>query len=437
VSPGSFSSSAFKKKLYQYRPGRVVVEVQTCRTLRQLRAEPAAPLSLERGVRQRLADKISGNLAGLWLLIPEHLRLGVGSLLTRWTGQDGAQVGPRLALQLVNEAALCVTGMRQDRCLSPKGFELAHGLPFVGSDQAMHELLNAHTVADAEALQVELGMIRRARDHFKGVLLAIDPHRMHSYSKRQMIRYRGDKHTKPFKVSPTFFCLDADTHQPVCFTTALSAQSVAQATPELLRLSALILNPQQQRPPVLADTEHYSGELFAHVRQRTPFDLLVPMPKSDKLLARMRELPPTAFVRRGAGFAIAVAEDRFTQDRQAHPYCQYIQRSGERRGAYDYKAFLGAAQRDEVDDLTLNFPKRWHIEEFFNADQALGWNRAGTLNLNIRYGHMTTAPVAEAAIYQFRNRLGSPFSEWDAAPMASAVFQGLNGDIRVDTIRLS
>ena len=32
-------------------------------------------LSVERGVRQLLADKISGNLVGLWLLAPEHLKL--------------------------------------------------------------------------------------------------------------------------------------------------------------------------------------------------------------------------------------------------------------------------------------------------------------------------------------------------------------------------
>ena len=37
------------------------------------------------------------------------------------------------------------------------------------------------------------------------------------------------------------------------------------------------------------------------------------------------------------------------------------------------------------------------MEEFFNAHQALGWDRAGTCNLNIRYGQMTMALVAQAA----------------------------------------
>jgi hypothetical protein len=61
-------------------------------------------------------------------------------------------VQPRLALQLVNEAALCVTGIRQARTLSQKGIELANGLYFEASDHAIHHLLGAHTVAEAEAL---------------------------------------------------------------------------------------------------------------------------------------------------------------------------------------------------------------------------------------------------------------------------------------------
>ena len=370
-------------------------------------------------------------MLGLWLLIPEYLRLGVWGLLTRWTGQTGAQVGPRLALQLVNEAALCVTGVRQYRCLSQKGFELAQGLPFVASDQAVHALLASHTVAEAQALQVELGMLRRARQHFQGKQLAIDPHRMRSYSKRQMIRFRGDEHSKPFKVSPTFFCLDADTHQPICFITAVSAQSIAQATPELLRLSAAILNPLGPRPLVLADTEHYSAQLFEYVRKHTPFDLLVPMPRQASVQQGLRKLSPEAFKRAWAGYATTVRSYRF-QNSSDNEYYQYIQRDGELPAEYEYDAFLGTAMRDDVEDLTVNFPKRWHIEEFFNAYQALGWNRAGTMNLNIRYGHMRTALISQAGIHQFRQRLGAPYANWDAKHLASSVFQGLNGDLRVE-----
>ena len=71
----------------------------------------------------------------------------------------------------------------------------------------------------------------------------MDPHRLRSYSKRQMRRYRGDQHSRPMKASPTFFLLDSDTGQPVCFTTATAARSVTTASIELLGLGAEILEP--------------------------------------------------------------------------------------------------------------------------------------------------------------------------------------------------
>jgi len=94
---------------------------------------------------------------------------------------------------------------------------------------------------------------------------------------------------------------------------------------------------------------------------------------------------------------------------------------------------------DELRLLIEDFPKRWHIEEFFNAHQALGWKRASTFNLHIRYGQMTCALIAQAAIHQLRQRLGSPISGWDAAHLAKSLLSGLEGDVRVcdDTIRVT
>ena len=96
-----------------------------------------------------LADKVCGTTVGLWLLAAEHLRLGTWDLLCGWTGRATDRVEPRLALQLVHEAALCTTGVRQRRSLSQKGFELVNGLPWLASDTAIHDLLNEHTVEQA------------------------------------------------------------------------------------------------------------------------------------------------------------------------------------------------------------------------------------------------------------------------------------------------
>ncbi len=59
-----------------------------------------------------------------------------------------------------------------------------------------------------------------------------------------------------------------------------------------------------------------------------------------------------------------------------------------------------------------------------------------SLNLNIRYGQMTTALIAQAVLQPLRRRLGEPSSAWDAAHPAKSVLGGLEGDVRVsdDTI---
>jgi hypothetical protein len=426
---------AFKKKLHLYRPGNAPVKIETHRTKEKVRLELSDPHEIERGVRQLLANKISGTLVGIWLLIPEYLRLGTWDLLKSWSQMPDERVEPRLALQLINESALCVNGIRMKRSLSQKGFELANGLPFIATDPAIHHLLDSHDVAEAQRLQVALGKVRQTFDHFKGKIIVIDPHRMKSSSKRQMVRRQKDKESNPAKMAQTFFGLDAETQQPLCFTTASSARTVTQATPELLSLAASILKLNGDKPLALADNEHYSRELFQWVSSQSPFDLLVPMPYNQSVLRAIHALPSEAFSRHWAGYSTAKQPYSMIRSHDGH-YYQFIQRKGECPQDYDFKAFLCTRDRDEMEDLSVNYPERWHIEEFFKNDQALGWDRAGTMNLNIRYGQMTMALIAQAACFMMRQRLGSPMDQWDAPHLAKDFFKGLEGDIRVqrDTI---
>ncbi len=168
---------------------------------------------------------------------------------------------------------------------------------------------------------------------------------------------------------------------------------------------------------------------------RTGFDILVHMPHTKRLQQELQSIPQEAFVHRWAGFA-TTRRSHQPQRSHAGPFPQFVQRSGERPDDWRYKAFVSTAEGDEVEALTLQFPKRWHIEEFFNLDQSLGWNRAGTMNLDIRYGQMTMALLAQAAIHHLRRRLEEPLSTWDANHLAKDLFQGLDGDVRVtaDTI---
>ncbi len=428
---------ACKKKLYECRPRPADArDLETQPTRRCTRKCPCDPVSLERGVRQLLADKVQGNLLGLWLLAAEHLRLGTWDLLCGWTGQAPERVEPRLALQLVHEAVLCTSGFRSDRSLTQGGgFELANGLPFLASDTAVHELLAQHTIDDALRLQVALGKIRQASGHFRGQLLAVDPHRVLSYSQRHMRPHASHQASRPAKVAQTFWVLDADTHQPVCFTTATASRTVAEATPPLLDLAARILAPAAGPALVVADAEHCSAELADEVHRRTGFDLLVPMPNQPALTRQVQAIPPEQFHSRWAGFA-TLARPYQMRRSKGGSYYQFVQRSGERPADWYFKTFLCTAPRAEVEALTLDFPRRWHVEEFFNAHQALGWKRAGTANLHIRYGQMTMALLAQAAIHQLRTRLGEPVCHWDANHLAKDFFRGLEGDVRVqeDTI---
>src|SRR5205807_7477282 len=124
----SLPTTACKKKLYLLNPHRKdpprLLSAQSTRQFqRQVRVDAQ---SLERDVRQLLADKVSGNLLGLWLLVPEHLRLGTWDLLRNWSAElDHNALAPRLALHLIHEAALCRPSLRYERSLRHKGFELA------------------------------------------------------------------------------------------------------------------------------------------------------------------------------------------------------------------------------------------------------------------------------------------------------------------------
>lgn len=385
-------------------------------------------------MRQTLADKVSGNLVGIWLLVPELLRLGIWDLLCGWMHRPGIELAPRLGLQLVNEAALCVTRMRQNGSFSQKGLELANGLPFLVTDEAVHRLLAERTVAETQSLQVALGQVRRLAGHYRGQVLALDAHHLSSCSRRQMRHRRAKPELPATKTSQSMFCLDTDTFQPLGCILGSSALSAFQQVPGLLDMAAQILHPAPGSALAVADSEQFAGDIFHHVKSATPFDLLTPIPAYPAYRRDLAAIPPEAFTHRWAGFATARTPFSFRD----HPgrYTRIVQRTGELPGQFNLRAFLCTRNRDEIEALCSEFPSRWHVEEFFNADQALGWQKAGTLNLNVRYARMTTALMAQAAIHQLRRRLGEPFSHWDARHFAKDILQGLDGDIRVrdDTI---
>ena len=413
----------------------------TQRTRRRTTEESCEPEDIERNVRQLLADKVTGNMVGIWLLVPEYLRLGVWDLLGAWADDRAGGLAPRLAMHTINEAALC-TQIRRRQNLSQKGFELANGLPFVPTDLEIHQLLRERTIQHARLLQIALGKIRRASGHYQGRLLAVDPHHMHSYTKRQTRRHKHNANEKAVKTLQSFFCIDAETHAPLCCSLGSSSYTVSQATPTLIDTAGEILGtpnqpPSASAPLVLADGEHFTERLLSHIRNNTGFDLMVPVPETQQFQKIMRAVPEQQFTPHWPGFATAQIPYRMKDaDKNAPPFHLMVQREGEKAQQYEFAGFLCTGSRPELQALTEHYPDRWHVEEFFNATQDLGWKRAGTLNLNIRYNAMSLALVAEAALYQLRRRLGAPYANWNAATFADKLLEGLDGDVRVDDDRI-
>ena len=66
----------------------------------------------------------------------------------------------------------------------------------------------------------------------------------------------------------------------------------------------------------------------------------------------------------------------------------------------------------------------------------MGWNRASTFNLNIRYGKQSLALIAQAATHELKKKLPKPYSQWTAQHLARHVLTNMEGDLRVkgDTI---
>lgn len=386
--------------------------------------------SNERGVRQILADKLSGTHLGLWLLIPEYLRLGVWELLGgTFGGSSYGGFAPHLGLQMVGEAALCVPRLRRKGSLCNQGFALAGGLAQLASDGAIHQLLDRHTVGEYEQLQAALQGLRRLAGHYDGrQVLALDPHRIPSATQRRMPKKKKRPEAPAAKMLQMFFAADLLTGQPVGFTLASSGTSCSAGSIgliESLRAGGL------EQGLLVADKEHFTTDIGRYITARGGLDILMPAPAIKRITDCFTGL---SYRRLWAGYAVGETSYRF----QGFPesYRMIVQRQGERPQDYTYKAFMTTSREPAERLLTWYYPKRWTIEEFFNFNGDMGWNRASSFNLNIRYGKGSLALLAQAATHQLKTRLPAPYRQWTAGHLAGQVLTNIEGDIRVcgDTI---
>jgi hypothetical protein len=291
-------------------------------------------------------------------------------------------------MQMVNEASLCKTRIRSSNYITNQGFELLNGLGFLASDEQVHCFLNKHTVNQAQSLQETLSLIRLNRRHYNGDLIAIDPHRIISTTRRTMSKKKKQPTMPSEKMLQTFFALDTQTGQPIGFGIGSPGVNTTKATLNLLDMVNKVTNKEAL---ILADKEHFTEKLAKNIRRDFDFEYLVPAISSDRIKKIEKSLN---YKRCWAGYAIGETLFNFTGKKEQ--YRLIAQREGEVEADFKYKSFLTISDKSATKLLSEMYDERWSIEEFFNFEGAMGFDRASTFNLNIRYGKMSLALIAQA-----------------------------------------
>lgn len=387
-----------------------------------------SPRDNEREFRQMLAQKVSGTSVGIWLLIPELIRLGAWDIIKGWTQKEDMNLAPRIAMQVINESALCINRVRRKNSLGHQGFELANGMGRLVTDEQVHLLLNNHTMEQAQEMLVNLGIQRQLSGHYMGDIIAVDPHRMISSSKRVMAMKQKNPGAPSQKMLQTFFSVSAETGQPIMATMSSTGMPTTKATSALIdRTGQIVRSPSL----LVADKEHFTRELLSTAAEHENYDLLVPAIKTSRVVKILESL---IYKPLWAGFAIA--ETTFSFTKENYQYRLLAERMGETEEDYTFNAFITASKREVTKLICEDYDKRWSVEEFFNFENDMGIKRASTLNLNIRYGKLALAMIAQGATYQLRRKLSEPYKNWNAKHLSTEILALCDGDIRVkgDTI---
>lgn len=398
-------------------------------TKRRKRTAFVSVQSNEHNVREILANKLSGTHMGVWLLVPEYLRLGTWDMLKGCFSNNSVNLNAQIGMQLVNESALCVERLRKRDSLCNQGFSLVNGLSFLATDETVHGLLDMNPVHQYEQLQITLMQLRGLQGHYnKEPVIALDPHRIKSVTQRIMPLKKKRPEEPSHKMMQTFFSVDAFSGQPLAFTTGSSGKN---CTPATLQLMNMIELGGIKEGLFVADKEHFTQDVFDYFYQHPTFDLLTPAPEIKKIKSVVDQLNYKPL---WAGYALA--ETTFNFEENDNILKLIVQRQGEQREHYTYKPFLTTSTKSAIDLITQLFPERWTIEEFFNFNGDMGWNRASTFNLNIKYGKQTLALLAQAATHQLKQKLPDNYKTWTAKHTAMQVLTNMEGDIRVkdDTI---
>lgn len=344
---------------------------------------------------------------GLWLLIPEYLRIGAWDLVRGLFGGCN-DIPVRLGMQMVNESALCVSRIRKKDSLCHQGFSLVNGLSFLATDESVHQILDSKSVSEYEDMQRALMQIRKSDGHYgqeTNRIFAIDPHRINSTTQRVMPQKKKKPDLPSSKMMQTFFCIDAIGGQPLAFTLSASGKTCSQATLQLLQMIEQSFG--KDKSLILADKEHFTREIADYFISSPSMDVLMPAPETKKVMKDIEDLP---YRELWPGYYIG--ETEFKYNKSDRVFRLIVQKESVKGRKDVYKPFITTSQADASALMTEDFPKRWTIEEFFNFEGDMAWNRASTFNLNIRYGRQSLALIAQAAVHGLRNKLSGLYKDY-------------------------
>jgi len=88
--------------------------------------------------------------------------------------------------------------------------------------------------------------------------------------------------------------------------------------------------------------------------------LCEPIAKTKTLKNHLKTIPAENFHTHWAGYATTRGSYEMGRSTTG-AMSMFVQRFGERPDEYKFNSFLCTDDRDELDALTLNYPKRWHI----------------------------------------------------------------------------
>ena len=180
--------------------------------------------------------------------------------------------------------------------------------------------------------------------HYKGDLIAIDPHRIVSTSQRIMPKKKKQPKEPSRKMVQTFFALDTQTGQPIGCGIGSPGANTTQATIDLLNMAALV----NKNALILADKEHFTEYLIRTIDQDSDFEFLVPAISTERIQKIERS---QTYQRKWAGHA--VAETMFNFSGHKEKYWLISQREGETTKDYLYKSFLTLSSKPATTILLL------------------------------------------------------------------------------------